>query len=201
MTQGISTAVSLPSSGKLLKVTSFLTTSAWWALTFVSGPLMPLPSPETTHCIPPRRSASKTSTAWMLYSTGKGRLREGIIVKCRVFPALCKTYLSPGISTIRRDEHANISVGKLRANITCNKSKGQKFLCEHRIFSRKTKVLGLTSAFLLFFILYLSENNTTVRCQDSFTRVVQTWNRYQFESWHWWETELPAYFPNKLHCS
>jgi len=44
---------------------------------------------------------------------------------------------------------------------------------EHRIpFSRKPEVLGLTSAFLLFLILFSSKNTTVVRWQDSFTRAM-----------------------------
>lgn len=76
----ISTTVSLSRSGNLPRVTSFLTTCAGWALTCVSWPLVPLPSPETTHCIPPRRSANKLGTAWVLHHIGKGRLRR-IIAK------------------------------------------------------------------------------------------------------------------------
>lgn len=76
----VSTTVSLSRSGNLLRVTSFLTTCAGWALTCVSWPLVPLPSPETTHCTPPRRSANKLGTAWVLHHTGQGRLRR-IIAK------------------------------------------------------------------------------------------------------------------------
>lgn len=164
----ISTTVSLSPSGNLLKVTSFLTTCAGWALTCVSWPLVPLPSPETTHCIPPRRSANKSGTAWVLHSTGKGRLRRRIAKGSMLSFALRNIPVSRNFHHQKRWTHRH----------QCRKAQSQ-YCLQHKQasdilvwmntelhFSRKPKALGLTSASLLFLILFSSKNNTTVTWQD-----------------------------------
>lgn len=155
---------------KTPQIISFLTTCAGWALMCVSRPLVPLPSPETKRCIPPRRSANKSGAAWVLHSNRKTPLAKGSTL----------SFALQNIPVSRNFHHQK----RWTRQHQCRKVQSQYCLQHNQVsdtlawmnrelhFSKKPKLLGLTSAFLLLLILFSSKNNTLVRWQHSFTRAV-----------------------------